>query len=78
MDVTDIDSIELDKSRPFRWEVLLKDSTGHVLERIPVKEEEADAIFKVATQNWLEACFQLGQPKTGINAEELRERRKHE
>ena len=76
MEITKIASIELDKTRMFKWEILLKDDTGYILERMPVKETEADATFKVAVENWLSACAEVGKPRTGISEEELKERRK--
>ncbi len=64
-EILKIHSIELDKSKAFRWEIVLKDETGYPLERIPVKESEADVTFACAVTNWLSECDKMNQPRKG-------------
>ncbi len=61
----DVYSIELNKEKAFRWEIHLKDENGYVLEKHRVKESEADAIFKIAVENWLKHCEEHGQKRIG-------------
>ena len=37
-DISEIHSIELNRSKPFNHEILIKDKAGWVMERIPVNE----------------------------------------
>ena len=38
MEINQIKSIELDRSKPFKHCIRVKDATGHTIEIIPVKE----------------------------------------
>lgn len=38
MNIANIRSIELDRTKPFKHEILIKDDTGFIMERIPVTE----------------------------------------
>lgn len=65
MQLTDVHSVLLDKTKPFDMVIQLKDETGHLLETIKVTQLNADHMLNLITKKWLDACWQEGQPRKG-------------
>ena len=54
MEIHQIASIELDRSRAFNHEILFRDSTGYILDRTSVKESTGWEEFKVVYEAWVQ------------------------
>ena len=52
MRISDVRSVESDRSRPFRHCINLKDCTGHILESIPINETAGWEKFVEITKAW--------------------------
>ncbi len=52
MKISQVASIELDRTTPFRHEVLFKDVHGYVLDRVPVEESKGWEQFSLIYQKW--------------------------
>ena len=63
MEIRQIASIELDRSKPFKHEILFRDSTGYILDRQLVDESKAWEQFKVVYEAWCNHPEFNGQPK---------------
>ncbi len=50
--ITDVYSIELDRTKPFDMKIHLKDKTGHILQSIPVKQNVANETLQLITERW--------------------------
>jgi hypothetical protein len=73
MNIKDIKSIELDRSKPFNHVVRIKDITGHSIQVIPVKESNEWEQFQTIFKAWAEHPDFSPEPPT---EQELYERRK--
>lgn len=51
--IAQIRSIELDRTKLFKHRILLRDSTGYILEEIPVKEDNEWEVFKLIYTQWV-------------------------
>ena len=73
MQISDIGSVELDRTVAFSHRILIKDKTGHILQSVPVKENvEWEQLMKI-TDAWLSNPLAHPEPPT---EQELYERRK--
>ena len=54
MEISDIASIELDRTRPFKHKILIKDSTGYVLQEISVTETAGWEKLATVYKAWVE------------------------
>jgi len=52
MNISDIHSIELDRSKPFNHMILFKDSNDKIIDKIKVKESAGFEQFKVVYEAW--------------------------
>lgn len=52
MTISQIKSIELDRSKPFEHRVIFRSKTGHILEVIAVKETTAWEEFEIIYKAW--------------------------
>ena len=50
--ITDVHSIELDRTKPFNQQIHLKDKTGYIMESIPVKQNVANETLQLITDKW--------------------------
>jgi hypothetical protein len=73
MKISDIHSVELDRTKPFNHVIRIKDKHGHSLQVVPVKENVENEQLKLITNAWLNHPDANPEPPT---AEELYERRK--
>jgi len=71
--ISQIHSVELDRSRPFEHCVRIKDSHGHSIQVIPVKESNEWEQFKLVYEAWASHPEANFEPPT---EQELYERRK--
>ena len=55
MDITDVHSVELNRTKPFDMRINLKDETGYILESIPVKQNVANETLQLVTDKWWQA-----------------------
>lgn len=54
MNIRQIKSIELDRSKPFNHKVLIKDETGYVMQEIKVEESKGWEQFALIYKAWCE------------------------
>ncbi len=59
MNIIDIHSIELDRTKPFNQVIKIKDKAGYVMETIPVKQTNANEVFATINKAWWEAIDKL-------------------
>ena len=62
LQISQIKSVELDRSKPFHHVIRLKDANGHSLEVIPVNESTGYEQFKAVYIAW--ASHESFNPKT--------------
>ena len=55
MNITDIYSIELERTKPFDMRINLKDKFGTTLESISVKQNVANETLALITEKWWQA-----------------------
>lgn len=54
MNISQIKSIELDRSKAFNHKVLIKDSTGYIMQEIKVEESKGWEQFSLIYKAWAE------------------------
>jgi len=52
MKITDVHSIELDRTLPFDMKIHLKDKTGYILQSVSVKQNVANETLQLITDKW--------------------------
>lgn len=50
--ITDVYSIELDRTKPFDMKIHFKDNTGFILDSISVTQINADQVLQLVTNKW--------------------------
>lgn len=55
MEINQISSIELDRTKPFAHVIKMKDEHGYVLEEVKVLESNGNEVLAKITEAWLKA-----------------------